>query len=1341
MTIRITKYCLTLKYLCRMKKKLLLLLMAIGTVGTALAVTADDVRIYINPGHGGWGPNDRPMATISYPMLSSTGRPDTCGFYESNTNLWKAFEMRDALVRMGVKSQNITLSRTANGPYPYDGNTNGAYSKPLSVIAAEAEEGNYDMFVSIHSNATTDGDTTNHPLYIYRGTTGNEAVTGSEAMCLASWPRHWMDELDPNFNRWRTFSKTDPYAVGDVTFYNGGSNSTNSASGITYYGYLGVMKHGVPGFLVEGYFHTYQPARHRALNQDYCRQEGLRLARGAADYFGISGETTGYIMGSVKDLLNSLNHSLYYYKRGSVDARAPINGATVKLYKGGVLVDTYVTDNNYNGIFVFKNLAPGNDYTISVTADGYKHLSNQGSYTVSANETSYMVLYMSPSEAVKGIFAYDLARTTDGSDNYVFTFKSNSDANEAYLVFTDSVSGEEVGRITLSNIVEGENTVTINPEDLPGNDGQVLAWAVNLVGNPITHITRLNERYATYTRATVAIDRSPESAHFGTIYVGERVGKENAGNGLYVCDINGQPQNSTVYRGGQALSNCFRICVDGEGKVYIPDWADASSGIYIADPDNLSGAFTQFFVGTRASSGLISNNGVGVGSSVPSVWVQGHGADSKLYAYLEDLVGPSGSGNGIGVYDIGQSDGSLLTTWSQAPSNYLDIGSLEASTNGNVIADPQGRGVWVAQNRAKGQNTSAVPSLIFTDYSGNVLFNSGTDLTVLNGSGMSGFAINNANNVLVINDGDGVLQFFDITWNGNTPTLTSKGISYTADAGGSSTNCANSIYQMAFDWGGNLVCAGSNIGIYSIPTENNQSTTPARTALSVVKKGLPAAVKGIFAYDLNSAEADEGGYTFSFKANSDAREAYLVFTDNVTGQEVGRVALSDIVEGQNTVTLTKDQLPGDEGQVMNWAVNVVGDAITRIARLNNNYATYTRATVAIDRSPESAHFGTIYVGERVGKENAGNGLYVCDINGQPQNSTVYRGGQALSNCFRICVDGEGKVYIPDWADASSGIYIADPDNLSGAFTQFFLGTRASSGLISNNGVGVGSSVPSVWVQGHGADSKLYAYLEDLVGPSGNGNGIGVYDIGQSDGSLLTTWSQAPSNYLDIGSLEASTNGNIIADPQERGLWVAQNRAAGQNTSAVPSLIFTDFSGNVLFNSGTDLTALNGSGMSGFAINNDNNVLVINDGDGVLQFFDITWNGNTPTLTSKGISYTADAGGPSTNCANSIYQMAFDWGGNLVCAGSNIGIYSIPTDDNQSTTPAKSSLTVTKGASYLLGDVNCDGIVNVTDVTILISYLMGNHPQPFSMEAADLNQEGNINITDVTLLISHLMSMK
>ena len=1309
-------------------------MLASGTIGSALALTANDVRIYINPGHGSWGPNDRPMATIPYPMLASTGRPDTCGFYESNTNLWKGFEMRDALQRMGVPAANITMSRTANGPYPYvSGASNeNQFNKKLTVIAAEAEEGGYDMFVSIHSNALTDGNPTNYPLYIYRGTNASEAVDGSTAMCQSSWPRHWMNEVDPTYCSSRTIDKTHPYITGDVSFYGSGSNSTNTASGITYYGYLGVLKHGVPGFLVEGYFHTYQPARHRALNQDYCRQEGLRLARGAADYFGISGENVGYIMGSVKDAVNSLENSLYTYQSGSIDAHAPINGAVVKLYKGGALVDTYTTDNNYNGIFVFKNLVPGNDYTISVTATGYDDLNNQGAYTVTANETTYMVLQMTGGTPVKGIFAYDLNRTTNDMGEYVFTFKSNSNATAASLVFTDSISGEEVGTIPLSDIVEGTNTVNLAPEQLPGNDGQVLSWAVNVVGEPITTIERLNSVNATYTRATVAIDRSPESAHFGTIYVGERVGKDNAANGLYACDINGAPQNSTVYRGGQALSNCFRICVDGEGKVYIPDWADASSGIYIANPDNLSGSFTPFFEGTRNGDGLISNNGVGVGSSVPSVWVQGTGANTKLYAYLEDLTGPSGNGNGVGVYNIGQSDGSLLTTWNQAPSNYLDIGALEASTNGNIIADPAGRGVWVAQNRSKGQNTSAVPSLVFTDYSGNVLFNSGTQLTSLNGSVIAGFAINNTNDMLVINDGDGVLQFFDITWNGNTPSLSSNGTTYTADARASN----NAIYQMAFDWGGNLVCAGQNIGIYSMPTNDNQSTTPARKALSVVKVEIPvdtSFVKGIFAYDLSSAEAGNGGYTFTFKANSNANEAYLVFTDKNTGVETGRVALSNIVEGTNTVTLTKDQLPGYEGQVMNWAVNVVGDAITRITRLNDNYATYTRATVAIDRSPESDHFGTIYVGERVAKNHAANGLYACDINGQPLNNNVYNGGMTWANNMRIGVDGEGKVYIPEWGDDYSGIYIADPDNLGGTFTQFFIGQRDSNGLITNNGQSIGGSVSGLWVQGTGADTKLYAYLEDVAGPSGNKNSVGIYNIGQSDGSLLTTWDQAPSNLLDVGHVMPNANGYIIADAGGRGTWVMQYRSLNQNGPANPSVIFVDNDGNVVFNSGRDLTSLNGSLISAFAINNNNDMMVINDGEGVLQFYNISWNGNTPVLTSNGMTYEADA---RTN-VNAIYQMAFDWGGNLVCSGSNIGIYSIPTNDNQSTTPAKSSLTITKG-ELLIGDVNCSGSVTIADVTTLIDYLLGSNPQPFNRDAADVNGDSGISIADVTRLIDNLL---
>ena len=41
------------------------------------AQDASQLRIYLNPGHGSWGPDDRPMATIPYPATLETGRPDT----------------------------------------------------------------------------------------------------------------------------------------------------------------------------------------------------------------------------------------------------------------------------------------------------------------------------------------------------------------------------------------------------------------------------------------------------------------------------------------------------------------------------------------------------------------------------------------------------------------------------------------------------------------------------------------------------------------------------------------------------------------------------------------------------------------------------------------------------------------------------------------------------------------------------------------------------------------------------------------------------------------------------------------------------------------------------------------------------------------------------------------------------------------------------------------------------------------------------------------------------------------------------------------------------------------
>ena len=53
---------------------------------------------------------------------------------------------------------------------------------------------------------------------------------------------------------------------------------------------------------------------------------------------------------------------------------------------------------------------------------------------------------------------------------------------------------------------------------------------------------------------------------------------------------------------------------------------------------------------------------------------------------------------------------------------------------------------------------------------------------------------------------------------------------------------------------------------------------------------------------------------------------------------------------------------------------------------------------------------------------------------------------------------------------------------------------------------------------------------------------------------------------------------------------------------------------------------------------------------------------------------------------------------------------------------------------ILGDVNGDGTLNVSDVTALITYILGNTPPNFVVEAANVNGDNSINVADVTLLI-------
>ena len=418
-------------------------------------MSANATKVYVNPGHGSWGSNCRPMATINY------AAGDTLGFFESNTNLWKAFMLETKLKAAGF---DVKMSRRASG-----GSGTNEYNKALSTICSEAENYGADYFISIHSNAGpdgSDGSFANYPVILYRGYTGEPKVTNSDKMakkCVArlydifyTTPKNKNGGGGPEPTTY--YSPSNPRVVGDLSFYN--TSST--------YGYLGALKHNVPGFLSEGYFHTYSPARHRALNPDWCREEGIRYYRGIMDYYGKAGEKVGYILGYVRSKTETFSHTHYVPYPSSNDIYKPINGAKVVLRneKGEVIKcncypyvkrmlkdqDYYTTDHNYNGIFMYENLEPGK-YTVSVHANGYKDYT--GTVTVTADKTTYPEVFLEKGQGTEpdvDPINPDIVWKLNGGKVLGGDVPSNADLWEAFKPYYNSYYGLNRADQTIENV-------------------------------------------------------------------------------------------------------------------------------------------------------------------------------------------------------------------------------------------------------------------------------------------------------------------------------------------------------------------------------------------------------------------------------------------------------------------------------------------------------------------------------------------------------------------------------------------------------------------------------------------------------------------------------------------------------------------------------------------------------------------------------------------------------------------------------------------------------------------------------------------------------------------------
>ena len=1233
-------------------KKCFMLLAAVLLTMSMSAKDLSGIKFYVNPGHGSFGPNDRPMATIPYPALPTTGMPDTCGFFESNTNLQKAWYLGQKLEAAGA---TVMYSHTECGPWPYTKvngdypdytyNKNGSianpelgwqftdgyfchpdiekYNRDLVEITVEVEANNIDYFISIHSNALTDGTSTNYPIYLYRGTdanrtddgTGKDYVAGSVEKAAASWPHRneiMTSGIDPS-----TAYKTSTNIRGDISFMGSSSNRTH-ANGKTYTGYYGVLKHGASGYLVEGYFHTYQPARHRALNYEYCHMEGLAYYRGIVDYYGADKENVGYVMGTVKDLNNKMSNSLFTYQAKTNDQWVPCNGAEVILKKDGKEVARYTVDNNYNGLFIFKNLEPGTDYSLEASCDGYFPLADQYKvpFSVKANETTYPMIY--------------LVDTTWTPPTIVYEDYPNPD-QPAYLglpsVFEMTEQpvrdfAEDIKGTVKRTLQSGDSTILLSHEE----DGTPHIYLIKSSLNTIDTIS---------TDSIIPVDTT------------------NLGEYLALSDI-------ALTCDGKLVGVNYVRCQYGADQV---DAGYKRGTKYFYIWDKLAGDARVWFTAQDGANSYRSDAGY-------TLAVRGESKDCQVLVSARHYNATSGGGTfRYSCYTVTDGTPSYIF---YGNSIALDENPVHDGTrdgeNIQFTLSPRGEKKDFIMDADKvtpnefrlpdGQNQDPTPLGQVPAELMHVKFNGATYFMYAGHSLMAAPATDAEGKVTGV-------QVLDIT-EGLEKAVVIKTTNTTLAAPVEATYASAS-----------AKVKGTDLYLYLLVDNKMYSFTTVGVAQPVV----PA----IVAYNLNVV-TDGANYVFTFDANANAVAAELVFY--AAGEEVGTLPV-EVVKGANTITVAATELPGETGQELTWAVKLDGGAIANFGIVASEGSLIESSTSrlfnAVSTNPELDNFGKIYIMHRAGSSTSANapksGIWEYDHNLAKQNTEVYKGGEEkFGNPTRMSMDREGYLYIADWADGHSGIFMANTADMTQPFTQFFAGTRESNGAFNNNGVYTGSSTPGCYVYDNGEEVKLFVYNEDAKGTL-PANGMAVYNIGQEDGTILHSWEAAPSAVYTLTG-QANTEGNPWGT--SHGFFVSQVREDGQNNTGATSLKFYSNDGTEQMSAASDLykEIITGSNAGGYVVSADESVLIFNDGAQQFLVFDITWEGDKPVLALR---YTIKHG------IAKIRQMNWDYAGNIVCSGdAGIYIVSLPKAENVTIVPAKKALTVVVG-----GDADNTAIENIT----------------------------------------------
>lgn len=1235
-----------------MKKSILTVALAAAVSIGAGAKTADELRVYINPGHGSWTPNDRPAILVGHGAYSRTNT-DTLSFFESNTNLWKGFGVLERLIGYGLKfdrtlnqtgndqttgaardmSNNIVMSRVKNGPYHDDNGTGNqlgddapedleVFNRNLSEICAEVEANNFDLFISIHSNAADEGTNTNFPLYLYRGydtpkeDEGNLSVEFQQT-CRDMAAKCWAYGFNNTHAQWTAYSVSNMNLRGDINFY--GGSSIGDATGSK--GYLAVLKHTVPGFLVEGYFHTYQPARHRAMNPDVCYVEGDAYAHGIADYFGLTKESEGKIYGIVRDLHEKFNDVAYKPNSATLDAYKPLNGAKAILKKDGKEVATYITDNYYNGAFVFS-VEPGK-YTVEVEHPDYK-AAEPVEVVVKAADVVYPTVQLEATAYEPPAIVYE---------NYPDPYQDNKavmPADEYTLAqeYVDQPVAQLEGKIVRRSVVrDGKMYVLAIDKDFE--------YAAKLEGD-----AKPKSTIVVIDLATKAVTDVSTEGMSGSVLDASDL-QVSADGVLLACNMTKTQYSSDYVESGDA----------GRGTFTIYKWANDENGMPTGNPEAFvstqqSGRWFRAYPGKFAYTGTI--------------------AEGKAFITMPTITAPA--------YKMRSTVITVIDGTSAGAADFLspnDYGEDQVGRNYTLVTSPLDKdGLYlVGENGAvremKYNWTDKVP---YESVAGGALAES-------KANGLGGmFRYAGGSFVALADNADGKnvgIALYNIS--NNIAKSTAVGLTNGAVAEAEAASVAVAAESQAVrDADGNVTDAFINLYLLR-DGKLSKLTTKGVTQPQGRKE---------YAYGLSSKEFDSGT-TVRFSLTGDAANVDIVLTPVGGGEEIV-VSQGALSAGEHTFNLNDAGMEADK--LYNWAVRVSSKAVATagLVSADNNGNLSVRGGVIPVTDPNFDSFG--YVAVNHGKNQ---GIDIYDPTGKKVADRIFK-NHALwqanttnqSNTIRG-TERDGKVVLGAWGDAACGISYIDPMDTTAEPVSMFAGKNNGTGCYVYNDIKLGGGTSGVAFVGSGENTRLYSFDEDNMGQNGKGaneNALVYWNIG-------TGW-QIETAPTCVGYKSMLQNTNVDLLSYGNGLFASQVRSAGNNAAGIPSFIYIDAdSEDVTFNSVDLLTEDNATNFDGsnsaIAITKDGKTFAAGNAAGKIFVYDVTWQDTKPTLTFK---YTVPIEG-----AAGWGQMRFDYAGNLHYYQREQGgyhVYALPDAAPVVTTPAKAD-DVLRGIGAGVSDITVD----------------------------------------------------